>query len=122
MKIIGADAMTVEQIQAEVQRGAKFVVFQYCISIIFMTFRRGSDIYFIRPGESALGKGMPFTLLSLVAGWWGLPWGPIFTIGSLFTNLRGGKDVTHDLIASLRPAVTPGGDATYNGPTNWWAN
>ena len=44
--------------------------------------------------ESAVVKGLPYTLLSLVAGWWGIPWGPIFTIGALYNNLKGGKDVT----------------------------
>jgi len=45
--------------------------------VVILTFLRPSDIYFIRPGENALVKGLPFTLLSLVAGW-GIPWGPIY--------------------------------------------
>jgi hypothetical protein len=101
-RIRGIEGMKGGEIDFELQRGAKFVFFQYCISIIVVTFRRASDIYFLRPGESAVTKGLPFTLLSLVAGWWGIPWGPIYTIQSVYNNSRGGKDVTEAVIHSLR--------------------
>ena len=81
---------------------AKFVLFQYCISIVILTFRRPSDIYFLRQGENSVVKGLPFTLLSLVAGWWGIPWGPIYTVQSVYNNSRGGKDVTQSVVNSLR--------------------
>jgi hypothetical protein len=104
MKIHGIEGMTTDQLRFELQRGGKLVFYQYAISILVMSFRRSSDIYFVRAGESAVSKGLPWTLLSLVGGWWGIPWGPIFTIQSLFTNLRGGKDVTANLAALLGPA------------------
>ncbi|UZR98260.1 hypothetical protein [Chondrinema litorale] len=97
-EIKGIEGLTTEQINKELQRGAKFVVFQYCISLIVVTFKRGSDIYFIREGESAVGKGIGYTLLTFFVGWWGIPWGPIYTIGSLYTNLSGGKDVTQEVL------------------------
>jgi hypothetical protein len=56
------------ELEFEIQRGAKFVLFQYCISAVVITFLRPSDIYFLGPGENAAVKGLPFTLLSLVAG------------------------------------------------------
>lgn len=101
MKIIGIDGMTVQGLKDELQRGAKFVLFRYCISIVLLTFRRSSNIYFIRSGESSLAKSLPFTLLSLVMGWWGIPWGPIYTISSVVTNFQGGKDVTHEVLAVM---------------------
>lgn len=100
-KIRGIEGMRAGEVDFEIQRGAKFVLFQYCISIIVLTFRRASDIYFLRQGESALTRGLPFTLLSLVAGWWGIPWGPIYTIQSVYSNSRGGIDVTHSVLKSL---------------------
>jgi hypothetical protein len=105
MKIKGVDGMTVGAVRSEVARGGKFVIFQYCISVIVMTFRRGSDVYFIKPGESALGPGAGYTLLSLVLGWWGIPWGPIYTVASVYTNLNGGKDVTNEIMASFERSV-----------------
>jgi hypothetical protein len=105
MKIHGIEGMTTDQLRFEIQRGGKLVFFQYSISILVMSFRRSSDIYFVRAGESAIAKSLPWTLFSLVAGWWGIPWGPIFTIQSLWTNLRGGKDVTGTFGALLAPAA-----------------
>ena len=103
-KINGIEGMTGPQLKAELQNGGKFVVFQYCISIIILTFRRTSDIYFVRGGESAVGKGLIYSLLSYFLGWWGIPWGPIYTIGSFITNFGGGKDVTAQVVASLSQA------------------
>src|SRR5258708_26353851 len=106
-KIRGIEGMKHGELDFEIQRGAKFVLFQYCISVIVLTFRRASDIYFLRQGESAVGKGLPFTLLSLAAGWWGIPWGPIYTIQSVYNNSRGGKDVTQAVANSLRGQSAP---------------
>jgi hypothetical protein len=36
-----------------------------------------------------------------VAGWWGIPWGPIFSIQSLITNFKGGKDLTAEIGAAM---------------------
>ena len=109
MAIRGIEGMTAEQVKFEVQRGGRFVVYHYCISIVVLTFRRGTDVYFVRAGESRVKKGMPWTLLTLVAGWWGIPFGPIFSIMSLVTNFKGGKDVTAELSARLTqaPAAAP---------------
>lgn len=93
--------LTVNQLNTELNNGAKFVVFSYTISIIVMTFKRSSDIYFIPAGESTIKHSIGFTLLTLVMGWWGFPWGPIHSIGSLFSNLSGGKDVTQEVTAAI---------------------
>src|SRR5882724_4679333 len=109
-KILGIEGLNQSQIDFELQRGAKFVLFQYCISIVVLTFKRPSDIYFIRAGESAAVKSLPFTLISVVAGWWGIPWGPIYTLQSVYNNLQGGKDVTPQVRNTMRapaPASAP---------------
>ena len=46
-KIRGIESMKHGELDFEIQRGAKFVLFQYCISVIVLTFRRPSDIYFV---------------------------------------------------------------------------
>lgn len=95
------EGLTVADVNRELQNGGRFVMFQYCISIIVMTFRRGSDIYFIRADESAAKYSWQYSLLTFVLGWWGIPWGPIYSIGSLYTNFSGGKDVTQEVLASM---------------------
>jgi hypothetical protein len=101
MAIVGIEGLSVDQLNFELQRGAKFVVFQYAFSVVIMSFRRGSEIHFIRGGESTAAKSARFTLLTLVAGWWGIPWGPIYTIQALTTNFRGGKNVTAQVLAAM---------------------
>jgi hypothetical protein len=93
--------MSSDQLRFEIQRGAKLVRYQYCVSLLVITFRRSSEVYFIPAGESAIGKGLPWTLITLVAGWWGIPWGPIFSIQSLITNFKGGKDLTAEIGAAM---------------------
>ena len=106
-KIIGLEDIKSDgELQVELQQGGKFVIYQYCISILIMTFKRSSNVYFIRHEENAVLKGLPFTLLSLVLGWWGIPRGPIYTIQSLWVNLKGGRDVTQEIMPSMRHVTT----------------
>ena len=107
MNIQGIERMSRDRLQFELQKGAKLVCYQYAISILVFSFRRSSDVYFIPAGESAVTKGLPWSLISLVAGWWGIPWGPIFTIQSLVTNFKGGQDVTAELSPHLTQAPAP---------------
>jgi hypothetical protein len=102
MKIIGIDGKTYQTLQQDLHGGAKFVIFQYCISIVILTFKRSSNIHFVPAGSSAVQKGLGFTLLSLVAGWWGIPWGPIYTVAAVANNLQGGRDVTSEVWNHLR--------------------
>ncbi len=99
--IKGMEGMTDYEVNYELANGAKFVVFEYCVSIIVMTFKRSSSIYFIKSGESTTKHSFIYTLLSLVVGWWGFPWGPIYTIGALITNLGGGKNVTTEVLQAI---------------------
>lgn len=104
MKIVGLGDMTFGELQFEIDRGGKFVIFEYCVSIVVLTFKNPTDVYFIRGGESAFSRSFGFSLVSFVLGWWGFPWGPIYTISSLATNLGGGKDVTTEVLQALRSA------------------
>jgi hypothetical protein len=42
-------------------------------------------------------RGYIYTLLSLLLGWWSLPWGPIETAMSVWANLNGGWDSTSEI-------------------------
>jgi lipopolysaccharide export LptBFGC system permease protein LptF len=56
----------------------------------------------VRAGENRVLKGLGFSLLSFLLGWWGIPWGPIYTVQALWNNFQGGKDVTTEVLASLK--------------------
>ena len=94
MQIKNFSGLTMGQLHDELIAGGKFVTYQYCVSILFMTFRPPTDVYFIRSGQSAAVRSLPFTLITLLFGWWGIPWGPVHTIDTLICNLKGGKDIT----------------------------
>ena len=107
MQIKGIDGMTANDLRFELQHGGKLVMFHYCISCLILTFRHSSDIYLVKAGESAVGKGLEYTLLTLLLGWWGIPWGLIYTIEALATNLSGGKDVTMEVLATFKNGRLP---------------
>ena len=100
-KIQGIDGLTHGELRHQIDLGGRFVYYKYVISVVVITFRRNSGIYLVRPGESRVAKGLGWTALTLLLGWWGIPWGPIFSIGGLWTNLHGGVDVTLQVMNSL---------------------
>jgi hypothetical protein len=99
--ISGIEGLTVAQVRDEVSRGGRFVVYGYCVSLLIITLRRSSDITFVRAGQSAVVAGLGWTFLSLALGWWGFPWGFIYTPMVLVQNLGGGKDVTADVMNAI---------------------
>ena len=100
-KIDGAAGMTVDQVQQAVAEGGRFVIFQFCVSVLVLSFKRSSGIKFVPAGRSRLASGAPYSLISFVAGWWGIPWGPIWTVSTMITNMNGGKDVTNHVLSAL---------------------
>lgn len=99
-EIDGIEGMNANQIRQESDQGGRFVIFEYTVSIFIMTFKRPTNIYFLRAGESATLKGLPWTMLSLFLGRWGFPWGHVYTPMAVFTNLSSGKDVTKRLLSA----------------------
>ena len=102
MEIDGLQGMSMQDLSFELDHGGRFVIFTYCVSILILTFRRPSKVFFLRGGESAFLRGLPYLLITLLFGWWGIPWGPIYSLGAIANTLSGGKDVTQELVPSLR--------------------
>jgi hypothetical protein len=94
--------MNPSEVIFEVERGARFVYFDYVISVVVMTYRRNSPVFFLKPGESAVRKGLPYALLSLAFGWWGFPWGLTSTPAAITRTLRGGHDITTKVLANTQ--------------------
>jgi len=101
MTITGIANMSPDQLRHEIERGGRFVIFEYCISVLVLSFKRVSGIHFIKAEESAFRKGAAFSLISLLCGWWGIPWGPIWTISTFVTNCRGGRNITPQVLQAL---------------------
>jgi hypothetical protein len=101
MKIKNIGGLSADDLQREVDAGGKFVYFPYTISLLFVTLKRSSGVYLIRKGSNAGAKSIPYILVSLILGWWGIPYGPLYTIESIRDNFNGGKDVTDDVMATV---------------------
>ena len=123
MEIKNIDGLTGNDIRSMVDEGAKFVMYKYCISIVVMTFNRPTDVYFIKPHESSVVKGLGYLFISLILGWWGIPWGQIYTIGNIANVLSGGKDVTTEILAHINQNDPNYGTGnSYNVPNQNNAN
>jgi len=101
--------MSPQEVEFEVSRGARFIVYQYAFSVVIMSFRRNSPVTYVKAGENVVVKGLPWTLLTFLVGWWGFPWGLIYTPQVLYKNLQGGTDVTPFVLQAVhaRPAPPP---------------
>ncbi len=85
----------------EIKNGARFVQFQYAVSVILISFLLPSKIEKLERRESPVLRGVKYSLLSFVVGWWGIPVGPIFTVASIVRNSRGGIDLTETIATVL---------------------
>lgn len=114
MEIKNIEGLRVSQIREMVQQGGKFVVFPYTVSFILMTLKRSSDIYFIKADENTFKYSYGYVLLNIIVGWWGIPWGPIYTIGSAYHHIVGGKDLTQAVMSHLTQHDPEANTNTYN--------
>ena len=114
MEIKNIEGLRVSQIRDMVQQGGKFVVFPYTVSFILMTLKRSSDIYFIKADENTFKYSYGYVFLNLIVGWWGFPWGPIYTIGSAYHHIVGGKDLTPEVMSHLAQHDPEANTNTYN--------
>ncbi|MFV0418321.1 MAG: hypothetical protein ACK5KT_06290 [Dysgonomonas sp.] len=104
--IKGIDGMSPDEVKRELDNGGRFVIFTYTISLIVVSFKRSSDIYFVRANEFPIKYGWWCLLVSLIMGWWGIPWGPIYTIQSLYYAFAG-KNMTDEVLSALGAQLVP---------------
>ena len=97
----GWEGKTPEQLRNEVKNGARFIRYAWCWSAIIVSVRGYSEPYFISTKRQAFIKAFPYTLGTLLTGWWGIPFGLFYSIASIIANFRGGWDVTAGMLALL---------------------
>ncbi len=108
-----------ELVKAEIVRGGRCMRYEYCLSCVFATSRRLSPTYLLREGESGRRTALFYTAISLVLGWWGIPWGIVYTPASVGVNLSGGRDVTAEVLAWLHkpPCRAEAAAENHQGPS-----
>ena len=78
--------------------------FSVCISLLVVSIKAPSR-YLVPGRDTPWLTGCLYSLISVCLGWWGFPWGPIYTVQALVTNLRGGERKTvGQLLEQLRTA------------------
>jgi hypothetical protein len=92
-----------DRLAAALRSGGRLVFYEICISALVFTLRRPTALVYLPPGRPGWLFGLPYSLLTLLLGWWGLPWGFIYTPLALYTNFSGGCDVTDQVLARLSP-------------------
>mgnify|MGYP003331685678 FL=1 len=88
----GEDDASLSEAEREVIAGGRYVVFEYCWSLI-ISFRRRSKPVLVRAGDDGFAAALRYSLVSVLFGWWGIP-GPLWAISTLRHNAGGGEDAT----------------------------
>jgi hypothetical protein len=76
---------------AKITAQPRYIVFRNVVSLILVTMR--NPVQGIYCFDCARALGLKATFLSALVGWWGIPWGPIFTIGEGLRNAVGGGNI-----------------------------
>lgn len=91
-----------KEFRARLAAGERFVVFLFAVSVVVYSFRHPTKVVVLRNRSQAIRRGLPWTLLTLVLGWWSIPSGPIYTIQALAANIGGGVDVSAEILDHIR--------------------
>lgn len=99
--VSGAEGLTLAGVEDEILRGGRFVFYYYNFSLIILSFRRSSGFYFLKSGDDGVDKAFGYSLIALLFGPWGIPWGLFWTPLSIYRNLCGGKDITAPVLEAM---------------------
>jgi hypothetical protein len=66
----------------------RYIVFWYVVSVLVSTTRKSFQGVFC--SSCAPKKAIYASAITWLSGWWGFPWGPIWTVGALYRNLLNG--------------------------------
>jgi len=99
--VCDSEDLSDQEIAARIACGYRLVFFEYCFSFVLDTARRRSPIFLLATTDHGWKKRMRYSLISFFAGWWGVPWGLIYTPIVIVSNLVGGCDVTSQFKAAL---------------------
>lgn len=115
--MIGGEGLSGTELEAELRAGARLVRFDWVVSVCVLTYSQPSALHLIRAGRGTFWPSLPYTLLSLGVGWWAIPFGPLFTLAAVFLNLRGGTDVTDEVLR--RGSAVSEAPELPRGPSPW---
>ncbi|PIV84707.1 MAG: hypothetical protein COW52_06160 [Nitrospirae bacterium CG17_big_fil_post_rev_8_21_14_2_50_50_9] len=78
----------------------RLTLMHYVVSLLLVTYRRGASGIWC--SHCRAFEATKWTLLTGLMGWWGFPWGPIYSIGAIITNAKGGEQPVQNNAILLR--------------------
>lgn len=72
----------------------RVIRFSCCISVIILTLCRSSGIV---PSERSGATRLLCVLMTLLGGWWGIPWGPIRTVQTISDTAKATEISLYDV-------------------------
>jgi len=103
LKIIGASTLSAQELYDALEKQEAYCVkFQFCISCFYITFKRDSKLFYIPKDKKRIFFHWPYTVITLLFGWWGIPWGPIWSAQVLSANASGSEDLSYEVMQVLR--------------------
>jgi hypothetical protein len=106
------------ELRTRLTSGARCVRFEYCFSLILFTVRRQSPVYLTDSWQQRYLLGLWYSLLALVLGPWGVPWGLLWTPWAVWVNTTGGADCTDSIAQFLDTASEDAQRAAQRGAVN----
>jgi len=86
----------------QVMAGNRFVTYPFVISILILSFNRNmGGVRLVGRDQWPMVPLFGATLVTMLFGWWGFPWGMIWSPVSLFHLWRGGRDSTLDVLGGV---------------------
>lgn len=111
LPLAGARTLSADELRTRVAAGARLVRFELCLSALVFTVRRQSPVYLTDTWQERYLRGLWYSLVALLLGPWGVPWGLIWTPWAVWVNLTGGVDETDTVLTWLSegpPEFVPG--------------
>lgn len=81
----------------------RYVIYRQVVSILFATYRSGCQGVFC--AKCAAARAYKTSGITWLFGWWGIPWGPIYSLQAIFRNMLGDQPaITNFRVLSMQAA------------------
>lgn len=85
----------------EILQGTRFVTYPFVVSVLILSFNRNmGGVHAVATGRWPASPMLGATIVSTLFGWWGFPWGIVWTPISLFHLWNGGRDATKEILSA----------------------
>ena len=83
----------------QVMDGTRFVTIPFIFSIFILSFKRHiGGVHEVRSGEFPIGGLAKAAAVTALFGWWGFPFGILWSLLTTFYLWRGGRDQTLEIL------------------------